>query len=197
MTCETTDGLKKKIPPRPGLSEDKAMVQEALRIDHAGELGAIHIYRAQAAVFKAMGNFSLASRFEQKQAEEQGHYDRFCTLLTEKKVRPTLMIPLWRVAAVGLGAATALMGEAYAHACTEAVETVIADHYQEQIEAIEPIDASLAAELKVFRDDEIGHHDEAVDRLKELKPEQKLGLEALKSVIGIGCKAAIGISRHI
>jgi ubiquinone biosynthesis monooxygenase Coq7 len=114
-------------------------------------------------------------------------------LLTERRVRPTLMAPVWRVAGFALGAGTALMGEKAAHACTEAVETVIEAHYAGQIAELAERDPALAAELSQFRDEELAHRDHAVAQGAHAAP----GYGLLAAVIRTGCRAAIKISEKI
>ena len=114
-------------PLRPGAGAGAARLAEILRVDHAGELGAVHIYRGQRAVLgQAPGRERIAGQLEEMEGHEARHLARFESLLAERGVRPTLMTPLWRLAGFALGAGTALMGEKAIHACTEAVETVLA-----------------------------------------------------------------------
>jgi 3-demethoxyubiquinol 3-hydroxylase len=181
------------VPPRPGHGEMKSRLAEILRVDHAGELAAVHIYRGQAAVFGGTKNDALAQQFKHMEGEEQVHLDAFETLMREKQVRPTLMTPVWRLAALGLGVGTALMGEKAAHACTEAVESVIGEHYADQIRDVEGSDSELAAKLSQFRDDELGHHDRAVDQ----GAREATGYPLLSAIIKTGCRLAIRISEKI
>lgn len=181
------------VPPRPGSGETKDRLAEILRVDHAGELAAVHIYRGQAAVFGGTRKDALARQFKHMEGEEQAHLDAFETLMREKQVRPTLMTPVWRLAALGLGVGTALLGEKAAHACTEAVESVIGEHYAEQVRDVEASDPELAAKLGQFRDDELGHHDRAVDQ----GAREATGYPLLSAVIKTGCRLAIRISEKI
>ena len=103
------------------------------------------------------------------------------------------MAPLWRLAGFGLGVGTALMGEKAAHACTEAVETVIEDHYAGQIAELADRDPELAAELSQFRDEELAHRDKAVEEGAHEAP----GYDILSTVIRLGCRAAIKISEKV
>ena len=180
-------------PPRPGLGATRARRAEMLRVDHAGELAAVHIYRAQQAVFKGTRHDALGQDFARMQGEEQTHLDAFEALMRENQVRPTVMTPLWRLAALGLGAGTALLGEKAAHACTEAVESVIEEHYADQVRELEPSDPDLAARLSQFRDEEIGHHDHAVESGARDAPAYPL----LSALIKTGCRMAIKISEKI
>lgn len=179
---------------RPGQGARKARLGEILRVDHAGELGAVWIYRGQKAVFDAAPDKQkIAGDLAEMEGHEQAHLDRFNHLLTEHRVRPTLMAPLWRLAGFGLGVGTALMGEKAAHACTEAVETVIEDHYAGQIAELADRDPDLAAELSRFRDEELAHRDKAVAEGAREAP----GYGVLSAVIRAGCRAAIKISEKV
>lgn len=193
MTAPNAKMQTSKIPPRPGYGESRNRLEEILRVDHAGELAAVHIYRGQSAVFGGTKHGALADQFRQMEGEEQTHLDAFETLMRENKVRPTLMTPVWRLAALGLGVSTALLGDKAAHACTEAVESVIEEHYADQIAEVQASDPELAARLTRFRDDEIGHHDRAVDQGAREAPAYPL----LSAIIKTGCKLAIRISEKI
>ncbi len=182
------------IPPRPGSGAPRRRLEEILRVDHAGELGAVHIYRGQRAVFeRAPGKDRIAADLQEMQAHEAEHLHRFERLLAETRVRPTVLTPLWRAAGFALGAGTALLGEKAAHACTEAVETVIEDHYAGQIAELERREPELAAELSKFRDEELAHRDKAVAEGAREAP----GYALLSAVIRTGCRAAIKISEKI
>jgi len=185
----------RRIPlPRPGPGQDKARLAEMLRVDHAGEFAAVHIYRAQRAVLEARkGKGEISADLTEMEGHEQVHLDRFNALLNEHQVRPTAMIPLWKVAATVLGAGTALISDKAAHACTEAVESVIEKHYAEQIAEIKDRDPELAAELTQFRDEELMHHDHAIAHGSREAPAYRL----LSGVIKLGCKAAIKISERV
>ncbi|MBL8772510.1 MAG: demethoxyubiquinone hydroxylase family protein [Phenylobacterium sp.] len=185
---------QKPVPPRPGRGAAAARLAEILRVDHAGELAAVQIYRGQRAVLeRARGQEKLAGHFAEMQAQEAEHLARFDRLLTEHRVRPTLFTPLWRVAGFALGAGTALLGEKAAHACTEAVETVIEGHYADQVAELAEREPELAAELAKFRDDEVAHRDHALEEGAREAP----GYGLLSAVIGAGCRAAIKISEKV
>lgn len=185
---------EKPIPPRPGVGAVSARLAEILRVDHAGELGAVHIYRGQRAVLGASkGHERIAGQLAEMEGHEAVHLARFDQLLNEHQVRPTVMTPLWRAAAFTLGAGTALLGEKAAHACTEAVENVIEQHYASQIAELEGRDPELAAELSKFRDEELAHRDQAVEEGAREAP----GYPILSAVIRAGCKAAIKISEKL
>ena len=180
----------KPIPPKPGRGAAAARLAEILRVDHAGELAAVQIYRGQQAV---MGRAPAARHFAEMESQEAVHLARFDTLLTERRVRPTVMAPVWRLAGFALGAGTALLGEKAAHACTEAVESVIEEHYADQVTELKTRDPALAAELSKFRDEELAHRDQAVEDGAREAP----GYALLSAVIRTGCRAAIKISEKI
>ena len=184
----------KPVPPRPGPGAQAARLAQILRVDHAGELGAVHIYRGQRAVMgAAAGRGAISAQLADLEAHEARHLARFDELLNGAKVRPTLLAPLWRAAGFALGAGTALMGEKAIHACTEAVETVIEGHYAGQIAELESRDPALAAELVQFRGEELAHRDQAVEQGARTAP----GYALLAGVIRAGCRAAIAISEHV
>jgi 3-demethoxyubiquinol 3-hydroxylase len=182
---------ERPIPPRPGLGAVEARLAEILRVDHAGELAAVHIYRGQRAVLA--GREPIAGQLAEMEAGEAVHLARFDRLLTDRNIRPSALAPLWRLAGFALGAGTALLGEKAAHACTEAVETVIEGHYASQIEEISAREPELAAELSGFRDEELAHRDAAVDEGAHEAP----GYGLLSAVIRAGCRAAIKVSEKI
>lgn len=184
----------KPVPPKPGRGATAARLAEILRVDHAGEMAAVAIYRGQRAVLgEAAGHEKIAGQLAHMESQEAEHLARFDRLLTERQVRPTALAPVWRVAAFALGAGTALMGDKAAHACTEAVENVIEEHYAHQIAELADRDPGLAAELSKFRDDELAHRDLAVEEGAHEAPAYAL----LSAVIGAGCRAAIRISEKL
>jgi len=179
---------------RPGAGALRARRAEILRVDHAGEYAAVHIYRAQKAVFAGRRQTSaVAADMGEMQDQEAVHLARFEALLTAEGIRPTVMTPVWRLAALALGAGTALMGEKAAHACTEAVESVIEEHYADQIAELKDRDPELAAELARFRDEELAHHDHAVEHGARETP----GHGLLSAVIKAGCRVAIKVSERV
>lgn len=185
---------EKPVPPRPGRGAMAARMAEILRVDHAGELGAVSIYRGQRAVLgEAPGRERIAGQLAEMEAQEVEHLARFDRLLTERRVRPTALAPVWRLAGFALGAGTALLGEKAAHACTEAVETVIEAHYAGQIAEIGAREPELAAELTRFREEELAHRDLAVEEGARDAP----GYGLMAAVIRTGCRAAIKISEKL
>ena len=185
---------KRPLPPRPGVGAAKARLDEMLRVDHAGEVAAGAIYRGQRAVLRASRTAGRTlAEIADMEAQEQEHLARFDAILIERRVRPSLLAPLWRAAGFGLGAATALIGETAAHGCTEAVETVIEGHYAAQIAEIETAEPTLAAELSRLRDDELAHRDAAVASGAHDAPAYPL----LTAIVRAGCRAAIRIAEKV
>ena len=186
--------MNRRIPlPRPGRGAPASRLAEMLRVDHAGEMAAVQIYRGQKRVFEAGGRSGIAADMGRMEAEEDVHLKRFEALLTENQVRPTLMTPMWRLAAYGLGVGTALLGEKAAHACTEAVESVIGEHYADQAEEMTDRDPEMAAQFRQFRDEEMAHHDHAIVEGAHEAP----AYPVLSAVIKAGCRAAIRISEKV
>lgn len=185
---------EKPLPPRPGRGAMAARLAEILRVDHAGELGAVAIYHGQRAVLdQARGRERIADQLAEMQTHEAQHLAAFDQLLLERRVRPTAMAPIWRLAGFALGAGTALLGEKAAHACTEAVETVIEQHYADQLAELAEREPALSAELARFREEELAHRDLAVEEGAREAP----GYGLLAAVIRTGCRAAIKISEKI
>lgn len=177
---------------RPG--PRAARTAEMLRVDHAGEYGAVQIYRGQRAVFGALPHKqATADLIAAMEEGEARHLATFDALLAERRVRPTLLAPLWNAAGFGLGAATALLGEKAAMACTAAVEEVIEQHYAAQADEIAETDPALAATLQDFRADELGHKQTAETRGAESAP----GYPLLRAVIQAGCRLAIRLSEKV
>ena len=183
--------LKKKISKESKSTTDKTILDEIIRVDHAGEYGATRIYDGQIAVF---GKDSKIGKTIQHMADqEQEHIEKFNELLIEKRVRPTALLPVWNIAGFALGAGTALMGEKAAMACTVAVEKVIGEHYREQQNLLEDDEKELKKTIAKFEKDELEHHDIGLEHDAENAP----GYKVMTKVIEIGCKAAIAISKKI
>jgi 3-demethoxyubiquinol 3-hydroxylase len=162
-----------------------------LRVDQAGEYGATRIYAGQLAVLRR--NCPEAKLVARMAAQEQRHLDRFNTLMAERRVRPTALQPLWNVAGFALGAATALMSEQAALACTDAVETEIDKHYSAQLAELGDEDPEFAADIAGFRAEELEHRDTA----RAAGATNALGYPLLTSAIRAGCRVAIELSKRI
>jgi 3-demethoxyubiquinol 3-hydroxylase len=162
-----------------------------LRVDQAGEYGATRIYAGQLAVLRR--NAPESKLIARMAAQEQRHLKRFNEMMAERRVRPTVLQPLWNVAGFALGAATALMSEKAALACTDAVETEIDRHYADQLRQLGTDDPELAADIAEFQAEELEHRDSA----REAGAAQAVGYPLLTAAIRAGCKVAIGLSKRI
>lgn len=168
-------------------------LEEIIRVDHAGELGADVIYAGQMAV---LGSTSKGPLIKHMWDQEKGHRAKFEELIKKHRVRPTVMSPIWNIAGYCLGAGTALLGSEAAMACTVAVETVIVDHYNDQLRELmeDPVaNEELLGVIKQFRDEEQEHHDCGIEQGAEQAPFYKGLTEAIKW----GCKGAIAISKVV
>lgn len=159
-----------------------------LRVNHAGEMGAIAIYEGQLAV---LGKTDIGPQLDEMLDQEKEHFDYFDQKLKETRTRPTVLSPLWKIGGFAMGAATALLGRRAAMACTVAVEEVIDKHYSDQLDEID--DPELAEKIIAFRDDEIHHEEAARNYGAEYAPFYK----PLTSVIKGITKAAIFASKKI
>lgn len=176
-------------PWRPG--EKRADSASMLRVDQAGEYGATRIYAGQLAVLPAD---SPAAKLVSRMAmQEQRHLKRFDHLMTERRVRPTVLQPLWNIAGFALGAGTALIGKEAAMACTDAIETEIDRHYKRQLDSLGDADPELSSDIAEFRDEEIEHRDTARAAGAERAPAYPL----LTGAIRAACRVAIGLSKRI
>ena len=174
---------------RPG--DRRADSASMLRVDQAGEYGATRIYAGQLAVLRR--NCPEANLVARMASQEQRHLDRFNRMMSDRRVRPTALQPIWNVAGFALGAVTALMSEKAALACTDAVETEIDRHYSEQLRQIGADDPEFAADIAEFRDEEIEHRDIA----REAGATSAVGYPLLTAAIRAGCRVAIGLSKRI
>ncbi|WP_375201739.1 demethoxyubiquinone hydroxylase family protein [Hyphococcus sp.] len=181
-----------EAPQKPGPQSRR--IGDMLRVDHAGEYGAVAIYRGQRAVFDRLPHKArTAALLKEMEEGEHHHLSTFDRLLAERNVRPTLLAPIWNAAGFGLGAATALMGEKAAMACTEAVEDVIEKHYAEQIDELGDSEPELRETVRQFREDELGHKHTAEDEGAREAP----GYGLLSAAIRLGCRAAIRIAAKV
>jgi len=168
-----------------------AKIDEIIRVNHAGEFGAQQIYRGQMQFLR--DEEDIATVREMKEQEDK-HFQYFNDAMVKRRVRPTVLHPLWRVAGYTLGAATALMGKKAAMACTVAVEEVIEEHYQEQIEALEkePSEKELLAKIKQFQQEEIEHKEIGLENEATDAPAYNLLSAAIKKA----SRAAIWLSKR-
>ena len=171
-----------------------------LRVDHAGEVGAVEIYRAQAWVLRGT---PAEPMLRDMQAGEEEHLRTLEAMLASRRVRPSLLLPLWRAAGFALGAASALLGRRSAMAATVSVETAISGHYNAQVRELLEAgggvpragsgDEELVAVFAKHRDEEVAHHDAAVAQGAREAP----GFAAQDAVIKAGCAVAIQVATRV
>ena len=172
-------------------NEPRPDTASMLRVNQAGEYGATRIYAGQLAVL-ARGS-AAAHQIARMAAQEERHLERFNQMMAERRVRPTLLQPIWNIAGFALGAATALISEQAAMACTDAVETEIDRHYGQQLDQLGDDDPEFAADIKEFRAEELEHRDSA----RKAGAAQALGYPVLTAAIRAACRVAIGLSKRI
>ena len=169
----------------------KQLLDEIIRVDHAGEYGATKIYAGQLAIFGEKSKIGKIIKYMADQ--EQKHIDTFNKLIIKKRVRPTALMPLWNFTGFVLGATTALLGKKAAMACTVAVEDVIGKHYEKQAKELGNKEPVLKKILLEFRNDELEHHDIGLEH----EAEKTIGSNILTKIIKTGCRTAIEISKRI
>ena len=175
---------------QPGDLSSREQLERVIRVDHAGEFGAVRIYEGQLSVLKDTGDADTVRHMKE---QEEVHRKKFEELLAERRVRPTLLGPIWHVAGFALGAGTAMLGKEAAMACTEAVEEVIDTHYQKQLDELDENEAELKKTIAQFRDEEIEHRDIAREKGASEAP----GYELLTTAVKTGSKLAIWLSSRI
>ncbi len=174
----------------PGDMTEREKIERIIRVDHAGEYGAARIYEGQLAI---MGRGPKGDLIRHMKAQEQHHLDTFSRLISERRVRPTALLPFWHVAGLALGAVTAAMGDRAAMACTVAVEEAIDEHYAEQAASLGDDEAVLRGHIEQFRAEEQEHRDIGLEHEAELAPAYRL----MSAVIKAGCKVAIKVSERV
>ncbi|TNE63222.1 MAG: demethoxyubiquinone hydroxylase family protein [Alphaproteobacteria bacterium] len=184
---------EKTVParPLPGDRVRTGATDRMVRVDHAGEFGAVRIYAGQRAILGE--RHAKAGLLRHMHEQEKVHLARFDKLIAERGVRPTALAPVWHVAGFALGAATAFLGEKAAMACTAAVEEVIDDHYQSQRDTLKGSDPELEEVIETFQAEEVEHKEIALAHGAEETPAYPL----LAGVIKAGCRAAIWLSKRV
>ena len=176
-------------PWRPG--QRRPDTDSMIRVDQAGEYGATRIYAGQLAVLPP--GSAAAKLISRMAMQERRHLKRFDELASTRSVRPTLLQPFWHVAGFALGAATALISESAAMACTEAIETEIDRHYGRQLDELADEEPELSANIAEFRAEELEHRDTARQAGAERAPVYPV----LTGAIGAACRVAIALSKRV
>jgi len=173
---------------------NKTKVEEFIRVDHAGERGAIKIYEGQLlALDTLVKDDNLRKTIQEMKAQEKEHCNYFENEIKKRNIKPTKLIPLWDLLGVGLGFGSTLLGKKAAMLCTASVEEVIDEHYKKQINQLKPDENILKEKIKKFREDELNHKDIAYDEGATKKGLYKI----LDKIIKTGSKVAINISEKI
>ena len=173
---------------------DKIKIEEFIRVDHAGERGAIKIYEGQLlALNTIVKDENLKKTIEEMKAHEKEHCQYFEKEIKKRNIQPTKLLPLWDLLGVGLGFGSTILGKKAAMLCTASVEEVIDEHYQNQINQLKSDEKELKKKIIKFRNDELHHKDIAYK-----KGATKKGFYSiLDRIIKTGSKIAINISEKI
>ena len=176
------------------MKKSKANIEEFIRVDHAGERGAIKIYEGQLlALSTIVKDESLKKTIEEMKIHEKEHCDFFEKEIKKRKIKPTKFLPLWDLLGVGLGFGSTILGKKAAMLCTASVEEVIDKHYQNQIDQLGSEEKELKKKIIKFREDELHHKNIAYE-----KGATKKGLYSIMDkIIKTGSKLAINISEKI
>ena len=143
---------------------NKKILEEIIRVDHAGERGAIKIYEGQLLALKTFKqDEDLKKQIEEMKEHEKEHYEFFDKEIQKRNIKPTKLLPLWDLLGVTLGFGTAMMGKKATMLCTASVEEVIDGHYKNQIHTLEEDEKELKNKINKFRDDELNHKDIAYE----------------------------------
>lgn len=173
----------------PGDLRPEQLIARIIRVDQAGEYGAKRIYEGQLAV---LGRGPRGELIRSMAEAEQRHLDEINRLMVERRVRPTLLTPLWHIAGFALGAGSALLGERAAMACTAAVEEVIEGHYANQANQLGDDEAKLRDKLDEFGAEETHHREIALAHDAELTP----GYQPITRAIKAGTRLAIWLAER-
>ena len=176
------------------MKNSKTRVEEFIRVDHAGERGAVKIYEGQLlALNTIVKDDNLKKLIEEMKIHEKEHCDYFENEIKKRKIKPTKFLPLWDLLGVGLGFGSTILGKKAAMLCTASVEEVIDKHYQNQIDQLGSEEKDLKKKIIKFREDELHHKDIAYE-----KGATKKGLYSIMDkIIKTGSKLAINISEKI
>ena len=172
----------------------KNKVEEFIRVDHAGERGAVKIYEGQLLALNTLvKDDNLKKIIEEMKVHEKEHCEFFEKEIKKRNIKPTKFLPLWDLLGVGLGFGSTLLGKKAAMLCTASVEEVIDKHYLDQINQLDADEKQLKEKIIKFREDELHHKDIAYE-----KGATKKGFYSiLDKIIKTGSKIAINISEKI
>ena len=173
---------------------NKKTLEEIIRVDHAGERGAIKIYEGQLLALKTIKQDEvLKDKIEEMKEQEKEHLEYFEKEIKKRKIKPTYLLPLWDVMGVALGFGTALLGKKSAMLCTASVEEVIENHYEDQLKKLGNDEKDLKTKIQKFKEDEMHHKNTAY----ESGATNKGIYSIMDKVIRTGSRIAITISEKI
>ena len=173
---------------------DPKILEEIIRVDHAGERGAIKIYEGQLLALKTIKqDETLKDKIEEMKEHEKEHLEYFENEIQKRKIKPTYLLPLWDIMGVALGFGTALLGKKATMVCTASVEEVIEDHYKNQLKKLGNDEMDLKAKIEKFKGDEVNHKNIAY----ESGVSKKGFYSIMDKVIKTGSRIAITISEKI
>jgi 3-demethoxyubiquinol 3-hydroxylase len=176
------------------MKNSKNKIEEFIRVDHAGERGAVKIYEGQLLALNTLiKNESLKKTIEEMKIHEKEHCDFFENEIKKRNISPTKFLPLWDLLGLGLGFGSTLLGKKAAMLCTASVEEVIDKHYLNQINQLGPNEKDLKKKIIKFREDELHHKDIAYEEGATKKGFYSI----LDKIIKTGSKVAINISEKI
>ena len=173
---------------------NRTQVEEFIRVDHAGERGAVKIYEGQLLALNTfIKNDELKKIIEEMKEHEKEHCDYFENEIKKRNIKPTKLLPLWDLLGVGLGFGSTILGKKAAMLCTASVEEVIQEHYSNQINQLQSDEKNLKDKIIKFREDELEHKDIAYEEGATKKGPYSI----LDKLIKVGSKIAINISEKI
>ena len=173
---------------------NKKTLEEIIRVDHAGERGAIKIYEGQLLALKTIKQDNdLKDKIEKMKDHEKEHLEYFEKEIQRRKIKPTYLLPLWDVMGITLGFSTALLGKKAAMLCTASVEEVIEDHYENQLKKLGNDEMDLKAKIEKFKGDEVDHKNIAYDA----GATNEGVYSVMDKIIRTGSRIAITISEKI
>ena len=173
---------------------NKKKVEEFIRVDHAGERGAIKIYEGQLLALNTfIKNDKLKKTIEDMKEHEKEHCNYFENEIKKRNIKPTKLLPLWDLLGIGLGFGSTILGKKATMLCTDSVEEVIQEHYANQIKQLNSDEKKLKNKIIKFREDEIAHKDIAYEEGATKEGPYSI----LDKIIKTGSRIAINISEKI
>ena len=175
------------------MSAKEKIIEKIIRVDQAGEVGAQQIYKGQKLIFKILKNNSDFQEVSRMADEEKEHLDYFNNLANDRNIQPTKLAPIFEVGAFAMGVGSALLGRKAAYVCTEAVEEIIEDHYDNQIDQLDGVDEEIKKKIMKFKEDEIDHKNTAINMGSQTAP----GYNIIRKIVNSTTKAAIFLAERI